>query len=228
MYNIWYSKQCSGWCGTNSKLVEWGRSTDSRCPNCNRLGEDGDHLMVCRSEGRTKMFKEHVRKIEEWMEDHYTDPKLQGIVVGYLQGRGRAKLAQLAKGYERRYQRLAQAQDRIGWRHFTEGKMAENFREIQKRYLSQEDTQLTADSWMKGLVSKLLEMTHAQWIFRCISKHHRTKGSLVMKANEDLLNEIERQLDMGVDCVADKDKWMLEVDPVQLANFSLEEKQYPT
>ena len=70
--------------------------------------------------------------------------------------------------------------------------MAENFREIQKRFLSQEDTQLTADSWVKGLVSKLLEMTHVQWIFRCISKHHPTKGSLVMKANKDLLSEIER------------------------------------
>ena len=105
------------------------------------------------------------------------------MVVGYLRGRGRAKLTQLARMYERQYQRLAQAQDRIGWRHFTKGKMAENFREIQKRFLSQEDTQLTADSWMKGLVSKLLEMTHAQWIFRCISKHHHTKGSLVMKAN---------------------------------------------
>ena len=22
MYNVWYSKQCSGWCGTNKKLVE--------------------------------------------------------------------------------------------------------------------------------------------------------------------------------------------------------------
>ena len=97
------------------------------------------------------MFKEHVRKIEEWMEDHYTDSKLQDMVVGYLQGCGRAKLAQLAKGSVRRYQRLAQAQDRIGWRHFTEGKMAENFREVQKRYLSLEDTQLTADLWMKGL-----------------------------------------------------------------------------
>ena len=104
--------------------------------------------------------------------------------------------------------------------------MAKNVREIQERFLSQEDTQLTADSWVKGLVTKLLEMTHAQWIFRCISKHHRTKGSLVMKANEDLLREIERQLDMGVDCIAGKDKWMLEVDPVQLANFSLKEKQY--
>ena len=55
-----------------------------------------------------------------------------------------------------------------------------------------EDTQLIADSWMKGLVGKLLEMTHTQWIFRCISKHHRTKGSLVLKANKDLLREIER------------------------------------
>ena len=80
MYNIWYSKQCLGWYGTNSKLVEWGRSTDSRCPNCNCLGEDANHLMVCKSKGRSKMFEEHVQKIEEWMEDHYTDPELQDLV----------------------------------------------------------------------------------------------------------------------------------------------------
>ena len=159
-------------------------------------------------------------------ESHYTDPDLADLVVYYLRGRGRRKLGQLAKGYERQYQVLAQAQDRFGWRHFTEGKVVNEFRAIQKSFLRQEDTQLTADSWVKGLVGKLLEMTHAQWIFRCISKHHRTKGSLVLKANEDLLTEIERQLDMGVDCVAAKDKWMLELDPVQLANFSLEEKQY--
>ena len=107
------------------------------------------------------------------MEDHYTDPALQELVVLYLPGRGRAKLTQFTRVHERRYQRLAQAQDRIGWRHFTEGKMAENFRAIQKRFLSQEDTQLTANLRVEGLVSKLLEMTHAQWIFRCISKQQR-------------------------------------------------------
>ena len=72
-----------------------------------------------------------------------------------------------------------------------------NFRKIQERHLLGEDTRLTADSWMKGLVGKLLEMTHAQWIFRCITKHHSTKGALVLRAHEDLLGEIERQLDMG-------------------------------
>ena len=226
MYNVWYSKQCSGWCGVNSKLVDWGYSTDSRCPNCNCLGEDAGHLMICKHEGRSAMFEEHVKKIEEWMEDHYTDPQLAELVVFYLRGRGRRKLTHLSRGYRGEYQAMARAQDRIGWRHFTEGKLAKNFWTIQRNYLLQEDTQLTVDSWLKGLVTKLLEMTHAQWIFRCISKHHRTKGSLVLKANEDLLKEIDRQLDMGVDCIAGKDKWMLEVDSVQLANFSLEEKQY--
>ena len=44
-----------------------------------------------------------------------------------------------------------------------------------------------------------------------------------------MLREIKRQLDMGVDCFADKDKWMLELGPMQLASlasFSLVEKQY--
>ena len=81
------------------------------------------------------MFEEHMRKIEEWMESHYyTNPELGDLVVFYLRGRGRQKLAQLAKGYPRQYQVLAQAQDRIGWRHFTEGKLAKNFIAIQKSF----------------------------------------------------------------------------------------------
>ena len=37
--------------------------------------------MVCMSKGRSGMFKEHVPKIEEWMESHYTDPDLGDLVV---------------------------------------------------------------------------------------------------------------------------------------------------
>ena len=55
-------------------------------------------------------------------------------------------------------------------------------------------------------------MTHSQWLFRCITKHHCTKGTLVLARKEDLLKENERQLDMGVDAIADEDRWMLEVD----------------
>ena len=35
MYNIWYSKQCSGWCGTGKKLLDWKQTDNSSCPNNN-------------------------------------------------------------------------------------------------------------------------------------------------------------------------------------------------
>ena len=38
MYKLWYGKKYSGFCGTNSKLVQWKMSTDSRCLDCNGLG----------------------------------------------------------------------------------------------------------------------------------------------------------------------------------------------
>ena len=49
---------------------------------------------------------------------------------------------------------------------------------------------------------------------------------IVLKAQEDLLKKIERQLNMGVDSVTEEDKLMLEVDVLQLAAYSLSEKQY--
>ena len=68
-------------------------------------------------------------------------------------------------------------------------------------------------------------MTHSQWLFRCITKHHRTKDTLVLARKEDLLKEIERQLDMEVDAIVDEDQWMLEVDVDHLRDTSLAEQQ---
>ena len=65
MYNQWYSKQCSGWCGTGKNLKNWKRTDDARCPNCNNLEEDAGHLMVCQCPDRSRLFEEHVVIIDE-------------------------------------------------------------------------------------------------------------------------------------------------------------------
>ena len=162
--------------------------------------------------------------IDEWMESHFTEPLLRQLVTQYLRGRGTRRFRNL-KAHSYRTASLAEAQDKIGWRHFTEGKIALQVGEIQRYFLRQSDTRLTVDSWLKGFVGKLLEMTHAQWIFRCITKHHRTKGTIVLKATEDLLQEVERQLNMGADNVSENDRWMLELDMEQSLSFSLADKQ---
>ena len=79
---------------------------------------------------------------------------------------------------------------------------------------------------MKAFISKLLAMTHGMWIFSCISKHHRTKGKLVLDSKAKLFKEIERQLAMWEEAIAEEDKWMLKVDITQLRDSSLEEQQF--
>ena len=79
---------------------------------------------------------------------------------------------------------------------------------------------------MKGFAAKLLEMTHAQWIFCCITKHHRTKGTKVLANQQGVLRAIEQQLDMGMASVPPKDEWMMEIDHTQLRRNLLREQQY--
>ena len=64
------------------------------------------------------------------------------------------------------------------------------------------------------------------WIFRCISKHHRTKVKLVLDTKAKIFKEIERQLAMGEEAISEEDKWMLEVDTIELRDSSLEEQYF--
>ena len=48
----------------------------------------------------------------------------------------------------------------------------------------------------------------------------------MLTAQEDLLQEIEWLMDVGVDGVANKDKWMIEVDVQQVASYTVVDNQY--
>ena len=148
-------------------------------------------------------------------------------IVRYLKGRGSESWSSVvSRSGLAGLRRLYDEQDKIGWRNFTEGKLSKEFRRIQSEHLANHSTRLTIDSWLKGFVGKLLELTHSQWIYRCITKHHKTKGTKVLKLREDLFQEINRLLDAGAEGVAPEDRWMLEVDIQQLQEYSLQDMQF--
>ena len=112
MYKLWYGKQCTGFCGTNSKLVQWGRTDNLRCLDCNRLNEDAAHLMECPSSHRRALLEEQICKLETWMASHSTEPALARLVAEYLRG-GRQRT--FARMYvPRELKELDRTQDRIG------------------------------------------------------------------------------------------------------------------
>ena len=120
----------------------------------------------------------------------------------------------------------AEEQDEIGCRHFTEGKIATAIRDIQELHLLSWVTRLSIGSWMKQLINELLQLTHSQWIFRNITKHHQTRGTLHLKVREDILTEIERQLDPGLGSLPAESKFLLEIPSSELLERDTEKQQY--
>jgi len=122
--------------------------------------------------------------------------------------------------------RAANAQDKVGWRHFTEGKISTEIREMQQFYLLTSPTRISIESWMKGLIDQLLQLTHAQWIFRNITKHHHSNGTIKLAEREEVLSEIEKQLDLGIDVLPEESKFLLEIPPQELYSMRTDRQQY--
>ena len=67
-FNIWLSKQCSGFCGTRVQVGYYSGDThaDVACPNCGER-EDDAHLCQCPDEDRTKLLQDNTDDLESWM-----------------------------------------------------------------------------------------------------------------------------------------------------------------
>ena len=82
-------------------------------------------------------------------------------------------------GTGRRYRNLAASNDFIDWRRFVEGMIAKEILVIQQDYLDLRGARGTCTkptSWAKGLIIRLIEITHGQWLCRNVHVHDSVKG----------------------------------------------------
>jgi hypothetical protein len=108
---------------------------DEHCPNCGRR-ETAAHLMLCPDKDRTRLLLENVDELVKWMEkDEKTDLELAYWIPKYILMRGDKPFSALGR-MSPKLLSLANSQDRIGWRNFTEGHISIHFYEIQKFHLA--------------------------------------------------------------------------------------------
>jgi hypothetical protein len=69
-------------------------------------------------------------------------------------------------------------------------------------------------------VTKLLETTHRQWLYRCVQIHDRVQGTLATLRKEDLQREIKNQQEQGFDDLLEEDRYLAEVNLEDLENSS--------
>ena len=107
-----------------------------------------------------------------------------------------------------------------------EGMISQRIREIQTVFAVTDGSRIMPDQWALGVLIKLLEATHGQWLYRCIQVHDRVQGTRVTQRKEDLQREIEAQQDQGFDGLLEEDQFLGEVNLEDLENTSGEKQEY--
>ncbi len=163
---------------------------DKRCSNCGR-SKTADHLFLCSNEDITQLLIENTDKLRKWLErDKITDPELSYWIPNYILMQGNKPFADLG-AMSPCMKALANCQDIIGYRNFMEGYISTHFYTIQNFHLAMSSSYLNGADWAKQFISKLLHVTHSQWIFRNISLHNKINGYLCKKKSEEIMLELK-------------------------------------
>jgi hypothetical protein len=84
---------------------------------------------------------------------------------------------------------------------------------------------MTAKRWARGLITKLLQMTHRQWLIRNAKVHIKQKGDLTTEEHDDLLQKMETLLWMDPEHLLSDDRHLLEEDFELLGQASALDQQ---
>jgi hypothetical protein len=122
-------------------------------------------------------------------------------------------------------QDLARSQDVIGWDLFMMGMLLKKMAEVQSAHFLQHHHSRPVSKWISGLITQLLQVTHSQWIYRCVLVHDRSTGTLVLAHKEELMKEIAHQLEMGEEGLAEDDRFLLECNFNELATTNGEQQE---
>jgi hypothetical protein len=131
----------------------------------------------------------------------HTHSNLTHLLVRYLQGRGTASCLECATELNLTpvYREYVASQEVIGWDGFAMGMVSSKLLPLQSTIAHNSKLSSNAMRWISGFITQLLQVTHSQWIYRCVLVHDCTTGILISMHKEELLKEIKHQLLLGAD-----------------------------
>jgi hypothetical protein len=155
------------------------------------------HTMQCPDDDRTRLLIENVDELSKWLDtDSRTDPELAYWIPKYILMQGDKPFSTM--GYmSPKLNAHAESQDHISWKNFTKGHISTQFYEIQTFHLAMSSSYLNGSDWTKQFITKILQITHSQWIYQNILLHNKHQGYLHNKKSEELMKEMESLADLA-------------------------------
>jgi hypothetical protein len=175
----------------------------------------------CCHDGRVETLLHTINIMDEWLTDAGTEPALQGCLVEYARGRGG-----VCHGIGEINTLMADNQDQIGWQRFMKGMVCKKICGIQEAYSMIKGTHTSAAQWTTGLILKLLEITHGQWLHHNVQVHDAFVGTRTTLWNEQLQHKIEHQMELGVMGLLQEDKYLMEINFEDMESTSCKRQEY--
>ena len=107
-----------------------------------------------------------------------------------------------------------------------EGMVSREIISLQEDYAEAGGCTLTTDVWAQGLIVKLLETTHGQWLYRNVQVHDTVSGIKATERKEEIQKYIEDQIEIGEEGLDEKDHFLLEINLRDLESSSGEDQHY--
>jgi hypothetical protein len=227
MYKMWRSKQHTVFFGTWAQVGRYSGldSPDETCPNCRRR-ETTEHLLICPDIDKTQLLAESIEDLSTWLsQDHLTDLELAYWIPKYILMRGDKPFASHS-AMSQWMKALAISQDKIERKNFMEGCIFAHFFFIKHYHLALLGSYLNSSNWTKSLISKLLHITHLQWIYQNFTLHNKLCGYLHKKKAEDICLTIEELTDTPPEEVPKESKFLLEMNFSKLTKSHIKNQQY--
>ena len=213
MFQIWACKQVLGIARVNAMVCKWELDVDPLCPSCLQCNETPEHILCCEEVGRVDILLQTIALLERWLRDMDTDPRLTECIGNFARARGSLQMVDICR--QAQYpdlMQLARSQDCIGWRRFMEGMISREILSVQNDYYAVLGMQWRLEKWATGLVIKLLEITHGQWLYRNVVVHDAKAGRLATIRKEQILSQIEEQQALGGEDLLEEDQYLMEVN----------------
>jgi hypothetical protein len=132
----------------------------------------------------------------QWLGDQQTDPEEVHLFRRYLSGCGTRTMTSLL-GQPSQYRLAAEYHDRLRWDNFLEGRISALWVELRARDIHDRHLERNTDYWASGLMCRLLEMVHQQWLYRNATVHMSLQDGLPRDKHEQILTRIEGCLPRG-------------------------------
>ncbi len=97
---------------------------------------------------------------------------------------------------------------------------------LQHYHLALSGSYLNGSDWTKSLISKLLHITHLQWIYQNFMLHDKLCGYVHKKNLEDIQLTIEELEDTAPEEVPEESKFLLEINFGDLTKSHIKNQQY--